>query len=242
MIPDERARLLSTVAEELRILIVAGVSVGVIVVGCGSRLAMLALRLSSPDSVVGVQSDDGFTIGKFTLSGTYNLLMLGAAVGIIGVATYQCVAPRLIGPTWFRHLTVAMAAGAVGGSMLIHSDGVDFRLLTPTWFAVGLFILLPATFGAAVGPVVGRVTRPSSRTATGRTRWILPVALVVAFPLTVVVLVIATIVFTVWVFVRDAGVRRVAGGRVANYMVQACWLGVAVLGLVALVGDVRALT
>ncbi len=90
------------VLEQIRVLVVAGIGTGAIVVGVGSRLAMLALRLTSPDSVIGRQSDDDFTIGEFTLGGSYNLLLLGAAVGIIGVAAYQCVAPRLIGPLWFR--------------------------------------------------------------------------------------------------------------------------------------------
>ena len=170
-------RLGAIVAEQLRILAVAGITVGVIVVGLGSRLAMFALRLTSPDAVIGLQSDDDFTIGRMTLSGTYNLLVLGAGVGIIGVAAYQCVAPRLIGPNWFRRLTVAVASGAVVGSMLIHDDGVDFRALKPTWFAIALFVLLPALFGAAIGTVVDRVSRPTSRTATGRARWVLPVGL-----------------------------------------------------------------
>lgn len=239
---DDGSVLLRSVAEQLRVLAVAGITVGVIVVGIGSRIAMFALRVTSPDSVIGVQSDDDFTIGRFTLSGTYNLLVLGAAVGIIGVAAYQCVAPRLIGPIWFRHLTVALAAGAVVGSMLIHSDGIDFRLLKPTWFAIGLFILLPALFGAVIGPVVDRVSRPAAHAATGRARWILPVVLVVAFPPTLVILAFFGVVFTIWALVRDGGVWQLTHRRAANHVVQACWLGVAVLGLAALIGDVRALT
>jgi hypothetical protein len=241
--PDVAVQLRSTVAEQVRILAVAGIAVGVIVVGLGSRLAMLALRLTSPDSVIGRQSDDDFTIGRITLSGTYNLLLLGAGVGIIGVAAYQCVAPRLIGPFWFRRLTVALAAGAVVGSMLIHSDGIDFRVLKPTWFAIGLFILLPALFGAAIGPAVDRVSRPTSRTANGRARWILPIVLVLAFPLTLVELAVAALVYTAWVLLADGvGVRPLVAGRGAGYLVQAGWLAVATWGLVALIGDIRALS
>lgn len=65
--------------DRLRLLIVAGITTGVLVVGVGSRLAMFALRLTSPEHVRGITSDDGFVIGRFTLSGTYNLLALGAA-------------------------------------------------------------------------------------------------------------------------------------------------------------------
>lgn len=37
------------VGERLRVLVVAGILVGVVVVGVGSRLAMLLLRLTSPE-------------------------------------------------------------------------------------------------------------------------------------------------------------------------------------------------
>lgn len=70
--------------ELLRIAVVAGVSVGILVIGLGSRLAMLVLRVTSPGYVVGMESDDGFEIGRITLSGSYQLLALGAAIGVIG--------------------------------------------------------------------------------------------------------------------------------------------------------------
>ena len=66
--------------EQLRVVTVAGIACGVVVVGLGSRLAMLMLRLTSPQRVRGVTSDDGFEIGRVTLGGTYNLMIVGAAV------------------------------------------------------------------------------------------------------------------------------------------------------------------
>jgi hypothetical protein len=70
------------------VVVMAGIPTGVVVAGVGSRLAMLLLRLTSSSSVGGVSSDDGFEIGRFTLGGTYNLLLLGAAVGVIGAVAY----------------------------------------------------------------------------------------------------------------------------------------------------------
>src|SRR5687768_18610943 len=103
---EKRQRLI----EGMRVLIVGGIPVGVLVAGVGSRLAMLLLRVTSPDRLVGVISDDGFTIGEFTLGGTYNLLMLGAVVGIIGAGAYRMVAPWLIGPAWLRRLTTGFGS------------------------------------------------------------------------------------------------------------------------------------
>ena len=230
----------SEVADRLWVLIVAGIPTGVLVAGVGSRLAMLVLRMTSPDEVIGVTSDDGFEIGRFTLGGTYNLLVLGASIGVIGAAAYRAVQPWLLGPTWFRRLTVAAGSGAVVGSMLIHADGIDFRFLKPTWLAVGLFVALPALFGAVIGVVVDRIS--ANVTQQGWRRWVVPTVLVAAFPPAIVMVAIASVVLAVWVPVRQ-GLESTGGlPKPAGLGVRAVWMLIALAGLAALVGDVRALT
>lgn len=227
------------VGDRLWILIVAGIPTGVVVAGLGSRLAMLVLRLTSPDQVRGMTSDDGFEIGRVTFSGTYNLLFLGAVVGVIGAATYRAVAPWLLGPVWFRRCTVAAASGVVVGSMLVHSEGIDFHVLKPMWLAVGLFVALPAAFGASIAVVVDRIA--GGQLPMGRRRWAVPLLVVAAFPFVIPVLVFAAIVLTAWVPLR----REIAsfGGvpTAAGLVIRACWAAVAVLGLAGLVRDVQAL-
>lgn len=221
---------------------VAGIPVGVVVAGIGSRLAMLLLRLTSPDAVRGVRSDDGFTIGRFTLAGTYSLLVLGAAIGLIGAAAYQWVRPWLLGPWWFRRLTTALGSGAVVGSMLLHADGIDFSVLRPTWLAIGLFIALPAMFGLVIGPAVDRIERPGSWTAQGRTRWLLPVVLMAAFPPALFVLGLAAAVLAVWLMYRQLpAVERFRASTGAGLAIRAIWLVIAGLGLVGLVHDITAI-
>jgi hypothetical protein len=231
---------LRNVLDELVLLALAGISTGVVVAGIGSRLAMMALRLTSHERVIGIQSDDDFTIGRFTFFGTYNLLVLGAAFGVIGAALYQWVRPWLIGPRWFRYLTVGLACGAVVGSMLIHADGIDFRALTPTWFAISLFIALPFLFGVAVAWTVDRLDRDGSFARTGRARWIVAPILAVLFPLTLILLGIALLILCVGVPARDAWH---AGGtavpRPLTWAVRGIWLAIAGVGLLALVDDIR---
>jgi hypothetical protein len=228
--------------ERLRVIVVAGISTGAVVAGLGGRLAMLLLRLTSDDRVDGVKSDDGFTIGEVTLAGTYNLLMLGAAIGLIGAVAYLAVAPWLIGPGWFRRATVAAGSGAVVGSMLVHADGVDFTLLEPTWFAIGLFVALPALFGLAIGVAVDRVAAPGSWTVRGRRRWILPVVAVGCFPLTALVglfvVPIGMVVVAASVALHGASASQAA----VRTLVRGAWLAIAVAGLAALLGDIGALT
>lgn len=238
-VPRTPRSVRSEVSERLWVLIVAGIPTGVLVAGVGSRVAMRVLRLTSPDAVVGVTSDDGFEIGRFTLGGTYSLLMLGAGVGVIGAAAYRAVQPWLLGSTWFRRLTVAAGSGAVVGSMLIHADGIDFRVLKPTWLAVGLFVALPALFGAVIAVAVDRVS--ANVAEHGWWRWVLPTVLVVAFPPAIVVVGIAAVVLAAWVPVRR-GLESTGGlPKAARLGVRAAWLMIALLGLAALVGDVRAL-
>lgn len=228
------------VSRRLWVLVVAGIPTGVLVVGVGGRLAMLLLRLTSPSWVRGMESDDGFEIGRFTLVGTHNLLMLGAGIGIVGAAAYRAVEPWLLGPRWFRRFTVAAASGAVGGALLVQSEGVDFRVLEPLWLAIALFVALPALFGLAIAVAVDRVV--DMATPDGRRRWIVPIVLIVAFPLTFFLVVLAAVVLAAWVPVRRAlaGLGRSPWGVVLA--VRAGWLSIAVLGLAALVEDVRALT
>ena len=236
---EKRQRLI----EVMRVLIVAGIPVGVLIAGVGGRLAMLLLRVTSPKSVVGVTSDDGFTIGKVTVGGTYGLLMLGAIVGIIGAGAYQMVAPWLIGPLWFRRITTALASAAVVGSMLVHADGIDFTLLKPTWLAIGLFVFLPGLFGALIGPAVDAVSSSESWTLRGRRRWLLPLIAVVSFPLTVLLLVFAGAIAAIWVFGRDpAVIQRWNQSLLYRLAGRSFWLLIAVAGLVALVQDINALT
>lgn len=234
------------VAERLRILIVAGIPVGVLVAGLGGRLAMGLLRVTSPDSVRGVTSDDGFRIGELTIGGTYSLLTLGAAVGIIGAAAYRLVAVSLIGPRLLRRFTTAAASGAVVGSLLLHADGVDFSLLKPTWLAIGLFIALPALFGWVIGPAVDRVVQRDVRPVTveGRAwrRWIAPIVLVACFPPTLILVAVSAVLVTLSVTTRDTWPRVFKLAPMAQFVLRGAWLSIAVLGVMALVTDVRAIT
>jgi hypothetical protein len=228
---------LAELGELARVIVVAGVAVGAVVGGLGGRLAMLLLRVTSPSSVNGVESDDGFTIGQVTVGGTYNLVVIGAAAGVIGAAAYLAVRPWLVGPLWLRRATVGATAGALVGSMLIHADGVDFTVLEPLWLAVSLFIALPTIAGVALAMTVDNVSSPASWTAHGRTRWALPVVLaaLVAPAITVIVpvMLVAAAVLLVARALRGA-LNDSVFGRTA---VRAGFALVPLLGAVALGQD-----
>ena len=113
----------------------------------------------------------------------------------------------------------------VGGSLLLHADGVDFNLLEPTWLAVTLFILIPAGGAALMAFWVERWDR---WWLTDRRRTIIAaLPTVVLIPLIFPVLFAAAAVVLVAILSQSARIRsavRIVGppiGRVALAIVAA---------------------
>ena len=232
-------RALEPVARSVAAATWAGALLGALVGGVGGRLAMRLLMLTSSDALRGVDTDDGFPIGRFTLSGTLTLLALSTLVGIVGGLAYLVIRRWLIGGAALRVATCALGAGLVVGSMLVHGDGIDFVLLSPRWLAVALFVAIPALFGALVVPLVERFdrddgwfhTRPLKLAATPLVVWAFPLLFVfVALP----VLVVGALVW--WTPARRAlgSTAVTAGGRVAL-------AGVGAVGAATLVRDIAAI-
>lgn len=131
----------------------AGAIAGLVVGGVGGRLAMLLLRLTSPESVIGLTSDDGFEIGVVTtdtLALLLGLAFLGGLNGVAYVTLRGAIPVRLRLPLW------TLLSGALAGGQIVHEDGVDFTLLEPAGLAVLLFVLIPAAAAAVVVMLVER--------------------------------------------------------------------------------------
>lgn len=132
----------------------AGGIAGFVVGGIGGRLAMLLLRLTSNATVIGVTSDDGFTIGNFSIRDSVGLAMamaaLGGAFGVLYAVGRTAVPARLRLPVWI------VFCGLAGGSLFVHDDGVDFVVLDPKLLAIALFVALPAIAGAVIVVLVER--------------------------------------------------------------------------------------
>lgn len=133
---------------------IAGFAVG----GIGGRLAMFVLRLTSDARVVGVQSDDDFTIGQIS-SASFFLILATTLFGTLLAFGYLFVRRWL--PERQRPLQAAVFFGLIGGAAVIKPDGVDFTRLSPLWLAVLLFIALPSGYGWVMASIVERlVARP----------------------------------------------------------------------------------
>ena len=154
---DLRADL-GTAADVLAKVTLVGALSGALAVGVLGRLAMLLLAYLNP-LATGVTSDDGFEMGQFTLSGSLQLTASGLQFGVIGVFCYLAVRGLMVGPGWFRLLSISLGPAVVIGAILVHTDGVDFNLLEPVWLAAVLFIGVPGAYCALLHVLAVRVLR-----------------------------------------------------------------------------------
>lgn len=219
-----------------------GLVIGVLVGGVGGRLAMRLLALTSGPSATGVISDDGFRIGQFSAA-TLNLLVTGALFGVVGSFTYLAVRPFLLGPSWLRALTCALASGAVLGSIVVNPDGVDFTVLSPVWLAVALFVVIPALFGALAPPAIERALATGGWARTAPLRIVAAPLAVFLFPPLLILLGIpvALVLGARWRLGRWPRIAHAARRPWSLWTARVGWAAVAILGLVALAGDVSAL-
>ncbi len=144
----------------------AGALAGLIWGGVGGRIAMRILLLTSDDRVRGLTSDDGFEIGVISVA-TIFLFIFTSILGTIAGLLYGFIRMLLGGPRWVVAIAVGITAAAgAGGGLIVHADGVDFRLLEPLWLAVGLFLLIPGAWGVTVVVLTERVLKSGAMHST----------------------------------------------------------------------------
>jgi hypothetical protein len=135
--------------------VVVGGLAGGVIGGIGGRLVMLVLRLASDAN--GVVSDDGFTIGEFSLLDTLGLYAGMTLAGALNGAAY--VAVRRLLPARARVTLWGLLGAAAVGGLVVHTDGADFTLLEPRWLAVASFVLLPGIAALLLAWLIERSAR-----------------------------------------------------------------------------------
>lgn len=207
---------------------------GFLIGGIGGRLAMFLLRLTSSDSVRGLESDDGFTIGQFSTDTIFLLAittLLGLIVGIVCVALWSQL------PGFRGALMLVLAGGTLGAAVIIEPDGVDFTKLGPLPLACALFTVIPLAATALTLFLINRWRRwwwaERRRTALACSPWILAVPTVVVSVPTILVLLVAGVGAIQVPLVRSAVTSRLGWAGAA-----AVTTVVTLFASVALIGDV----
>lgn len=220
-----------------------GAILGLVIGGIGGRLAMRLLFLTSPDSVKGLESDDGFVIGKFGLVDTLNLLAFGVLVGVFGALVYLLIRRWLPKERRFRSFTSGGLAAATVGAAIVHPDGVDFTLLEPLWLAVALFLVIPGLFGVLIAPFVDRTDEADSWFQRKRMVVAASPLILLLFPLALIPLAvpIGITLLARWAALGNPRLLQLWESEQFHWAGRITLVGIAALGIFALTDDVSAL-
>ena len=224
----------------LSVVTAAGALCGLLVGGIGGRLAMLLLARLAPETT-GVISDDGFLIGQLTLSGTLNLLAVCTIIGVLGGGIYLVVRGLMIGPRWFRVLSISLGPAVVVGALLVHPEGVDFTLLRPTWLAIALFVAIPGLYAVLLTVLGERWLRADGRLLLAP-RPVALIPLILWLPLAPVLLVGVLGWVAVELLRGHPGSRALVENPWVPWLIRLSLFLIFVFSLTDLVQDVAALT
>lgn len=156
----ESRRLGARLAWRIRWVAVRGIAsafAGVLVLGVGGRLVMLASRFLHPDAI-GRTTDNGNRIGEFTVEGTvarilFGGLLSGLVAGVIWALVKEWIPPN--------PALVGFGVIAIGGFQLIEADNPDFVILEGPGPDLALLVGLPARLRRSPPPF-GSLARSST--------------------------------------------------------------------------------
>ncbi|MGH3822169.1 MAG: hypothetical protein ACRDRA_04915 [Pseudonocardiaceae bacterium] len=99
-------------------------------------------------------------MGQFTTSGTLALLVTTTLLGVFGGGIYLVLRHLMIGPRWFQVVSISGGPAVIVGSILVHTDGVDFALLQPAELAITLFVAIPLVYAALLTLLTEQLLSP----------------------------------------------------------------------------------
>jgi hypothetical protein len=134
----------------------AGLVVGIVVAGLGSRLVMRLLAVADPDAR-GIITENGNVVGDITFGGTAGLVVFigipsGILAGLIVYLVRRWLPTRLL----WRALALSVVLLALLGRTVIDPENFDFLFLDPAGLAVTLFGALFFVAGFALVPLADR--------------------------------------------------------------------------------------
>lgn len=137
----------------------AGLGAGAIAAGCGGRLVMRLLALTSPEAK-GAITEAEAVIGEITLGGTLGFVVfVGLPAGFLAGVLYA-----LAGPLLPRGRAGGLALGAIllvlaGSFEPLRAENFDFNLVRPDWLSVLAFTALALFQGLLVVALAARLSR-----------------------------------------------------------------------------------
>ncbi len=150
----------------------AGILVGTLVLGGGSRVFMRISGMLSEPQRQGMMTENGNKVGEITLSGTLGLLFfVGALFGLFAGIAVMAVRPWLPVKGPMRYLVTGAIGFAVAGPIVLEGgENADYQRFGIFGLNVCLFTTLPFLFGVAVIPIIDWLDRRISQDLPGVSR------------------------------------------------------------------------
>jgi hypothetical protein len=224
------------------LLLAAGITSGITVVGTGGRLAMRLLAVTAGDEAQGRITEAREVVGEITVGGSIAfMLFTGVFVGAISAAIYLVIR-RLLPPGWLGGLALGAGLLIVFGTTAdpLRDENTDFDLVGPGWLAVVVFTALALAYGVALTGFVARLSAWLPLPSTERRVLVkyLPIGLVAALGFTVTFVLVLVGVLVV-VATRWASLIGAVRSRAAVTIGRAALV---VLVLYSLPGPVQSIT
>ena len=136
-------------------LVLAGIVVGAVVFGLGSRLAMRIVGIIASPEQLG-QPTAFCTVGTVTFKGTAGLVIMGSVAGFVSGCIYLLVRPLLPGAWPVRGLALGLLLLSPVGVVIVASSKSDFDLASQV-VIFALFAGMILLEGLATAGVIERL-------------------------------------------------------------------------------------
>jgi hypothetical protein len=201
----------------------AGLIVGVAVLGIGGRIVMRLAAIIDPTSV-GRLTENGNRIGDVTLGGTVTLVFFGGIlVGLATAVVWIAIQEWIPGRSLARAIVCMPIAVALTGFQLVRPENPDFRILAPAAPVLALLLGLVAIAGFAFAIVADwlgrRLPPPATRLSLSVAAYV--VVLVAGLPFVVLA---ARIFLEPHNAVRDTPVASGVALAAAGAVTVVAWL------------------
>ena len=182
------------------LLLAAGITAGITVMGCGGRLAMRLLAVTAGDGAQGRITEAEEVVGRITLGGTISFVLFTGIFGGVVAAAIYLVVRRFLPSGWVGGLTFGVGLLVVLGTTTepLRDDNPDFDLVGPGWLSVLIFTALALAFGLVLAAFAGRLSAwlplPSNDRATVARYAPIGVLALVGFQLTLILSAVGAVV------------------------------------------------
>ena len=145
----------------VQVIVLTGLTAGILVMGTGGRLAMRLLGATGGDRAQRRITEADEVVGKVTVSGTLSfILFVGVVTGLLTAVLWYAIR-RFLPARWVGGLAFGAGLLVVFGTRNdpLRPGNEDFDIVGPWWLAIVTFSALALVYGVALASYSARLSR-----------------------------------------------------------------------------------